>query len=53
MVKKRLMRPHTRTKWVIRSQAPKLVMIEHGEGSETKWLRLVYEGLINLIRDKI
>jgi len=23
--------------WIISSQAPKLVMIEHGEGSESRW----------------
>jgi hypothetical protein len=28
-------------------------MIEHGEGSETRWIRLVNDGLINLIRDKV
>jgi hypothetical protein len=39
--------------WIIRSQAPKLAMIEYGEGSETRWLWFVNEGLINLIRNKV
>jgi len=39
--------------WIIRSQAPKLVMVEHGEGSETKCLRFVNDGLANLIWNKI
>lgn len=33
----------------IRSQAPKLVMIEHGEGSETVWLLVTNDDLINLM----
>jgi hypothetical protein len=39
--------------WEIRSQAPKLVMIEHGEGSTTRRLWVLYEGVINLIRLKV
>ena len=39
--------------WVIRSQAPKLVMIEHGEGSESRRLQVLNEGLINLITLKV
>jgi len=39
--------------WAIRSQDPKLVMIEHGYGSETKWLWFANDGLINLMRNKI
>jgi len=39
--------------WVIRSQAPKLVMIEHGEGSTSRRLWVLYEGLIILIRLKV
>ena len=39
--------------WAIRSQAPNLVMIENGEGSETRRLQVLYDGLINLIRLKV
>lgn len=40
--------------WAIRSQAPKLVMVKSiGEGSETKRLRVVNDGLTNLIWHKI
>ena len=39
--------------WIISSQAPKLVMIEHGEGSESRRLRVSYDGLINLMRHKV
>ena len=39
--------------WVIRSQAPKLVMIEHGEGSTSRRLWVSNEGLINLMRLKV
>jgi len=39
--------------WAIRSQAPKLVMIEYGEGSTTRRLWVLYDGLINLIRLKV
>jgi hypothetical protein len=37
----------------ISSQAPNLVMIENGEGSETRRLRVLHDGLINLIRHKV
>jgi hypothetical protein len=40
-------------KSVIRSQAPKPVMIGNGEGSETKWERVINEGLIILRWHKI
>lgn len=39
--------------WVIRSQAPKLVMIEYGEGSESRRLQVLYEGLISQIMLKV
>ena len=39
--------------WIIRSQAPKLAMIEHGEGSTTKRRWFINEGLINRIWNKI
>lgn len=39
--------------WAIRSQAPKLDMIEHGEGSTTRRLWVSYEGLINQMRLKV
>jgi hypothetical protein len=39
--------------WAIRSQASKLVMIEYGEGSETRRLQVLYDGLINRIRLKV
>ena len=39
--------------WAIRSQAPKFVMIEYGEGSESRWLWVLNDGLINLIRLKV
>jgi hypothetical protein len=39
--------------WIISSQAPKLVMIEHGEGSESRRLRVSNDGLINLMRHKV
>ena len=39
--------------WVIRSQAPNLVMIENGEGSTTRRLWVLYDGLINLIMLKV
>jgi hypothetical protein len=39
--------------WIISSQAPKLVMIEHGEGSESRRSRVLNEGVINLIRHKV
>jgi hypothetical protein len=34
-------------------QAPNLVMAEYGEGSETRWLRVLNDGLANLIRHKV
>jgi len=37
----------------ISSQAPNLAMIENGEGSETRRLRVLNDGLINLIRHKV
>jgi len=40
-------------KWVIRSQAPNLAMIEYGEGSTTRWLWVLYDGLTNLIKLKV
>ena len=39
--------------WIISSQAPKLVMIEHGEGSESRWLWVSNDGLTNLMRLKV
>ena len=39
--------------WIISSQAPKLVMIEHGEGSESRRLWVLSDGLINLIMLKV
>ena len=39
--------------WIISSQAPKLVMIEHGEGSESRRLWVLNDGLINLIMLKV
>jgi hypothetical protein len=39
--------------WAIRSQAPKLVMIEHGEGSESRRLWVSNDGLTNLMRLKV
>ena len=39
--------------WITRSHAPKLAMIEHGEGSTTKRQWFINEGLINLIWNKI
>ena len=39
--------------WAIRSQAPKLAMIEHGEGSTTRRLWVSKDGLINLMRHKV
>ncbi len=39
--------------WIISSQAPKLVMIEHGEGSESRRLWVLNDGLINQIRLKV
>jgi hypothetical protein len=39
--------------WAIRSQASKSDMIGYEEGSETKWLWVINEGLINLIWLKI
>jgi hypothetical protein len=39
--------------WVIRSQAPNLVMIENGEGSTTRRLWVSYDSLINLMRHKV
>jgi hypothetical protein len=39
--------------WAIRSQAPNLVMIENGEGSTTRRLWVLYDGLINLIMLKV
>jgi hypothetical protein len=41
------------SKLAIRSQAPNLVMIEYGEGSETKWMQVLYDGVITLIKLKI
>ena len=43
----------TQEDWAIRSQAPKSVMIGYGEGSETRWSRVLYDGLINLKQLKI
>ena len=40
-------------KSVIRSQVPKPVMIGYGKGSETKWERVINEGLITLRWHKI
>jgi hypothetical protein len=37
----------------ISSQAPNLVMVEYGEGSETRRLRVLHDGLTNLIRHKV
>jgi len=37
----------------IRSQAPKIVMIDYGEGSETRWKLVEYEDLISLILLKV
>ena len=39
--------------WTIRSQAPKLVMIEHGEGSTTRRWWVSNDGLINQMRLKV
>ena len=39
--------------WIISSQAPKLAMIEHGEGSESRRLWVLNDGLINLIMLKV
>lgn len=39
--------------WAIRNQAPKLVMIEHGEGSTTRCLWVSYDSLTNLMRLKV
>jgi hypothetical protein len=36
--------------WAIRIQAPKSVLMAgQGEGSETKWLSVINDGLANLI----
>jgi hypothetical protein len=39
-------------KWVIRSQAPKcdicIIMLAHGEGSETRWKWVNNDGVSNL-----
>jgi len=37
----------------ISSQAPKLVMVEYGEGSETRRLRVSNDGLTNPMRQKV
>lgn len=39
--------------WAIRIQAPKSVMLGYGEGSETRWLAVIYEGLADLIWLKV
>jgi len=39
--------------WAIRSQAPKLVMIEHGEGPESRRPWVLNDGLINQIKLKV
>ena len=39
--------------WIISSQAPKLAMIEHGEGSESRRLWVLNDGIINLIMLKV
>jgi len=39
--------------WAIRSQASTSVMIGYEEGSETRRLWVLYDGLINLIRLKV
>ena len=39
-------------KSVIRSQAPKVVMIDYGEGSETKWW-WVFRGLIKSLFERL
>jgi hypothetical protein len=39
--------------WAIRSQAPNLAMIEYGEGSTTRRLWVLYDGLTNLIKLKV
>ena len=39
--------------WIISSQVPKLVMIEHGKGSESRCLWVSNDGLTNQMRLKV
>jgi hypothetical protein len=39
--------------WAIRIQAPTSDMLGHGEGSETRWLSVIYASLANSIWLKV